>query len=48
MGKADLAKTDKVHFKLSGYNLLGYLFYKAIIQSYQEHIANLPAEKRKE
>ena len=46
--KADLAKADKVHFKLSGYNLLGDLFYKAIIQSYQEHIANLPAEKRKE
>jgi lysophospholipase L1-like esterase len=46
--KADLAKADKVHFKLAGYNLLGDLFYKAIIQSYQEHIANLPAEKRKE
>lgn len=46
--KADLAKADKVHFKLSGYNLLGDLFYKAIINSYQEHIANLPAEKRKE
>lgn len=44
--KADLAKADKVHFKLSGYNLLGDLFYKAIINSYQEHIANLPAEKR--
>ena len=46
--KADLAKADKVHFKLSGYNLLGDLFYKAIINSYQEHIANLPAEKRNE
>lgn len=46
--KADLAKADKVHFKLSGYNLLGDLFYKAIINSYQEHIANLPAEKRKD
>ena len=46
--KADLAKADKVHFKLAGYNLLGDLFYKAIIQSYQEHIANLPAEKRKD
>lgn len=46
--KADLAKADKVHFKLSGYNLLGDLFYKAIINSYQEHIANLPAEKRPE
>ena len=46
--KADLAKADKVHFKLSGYNLLGDLFYKAIINCYQEHIANLPAEKRKE
>ena len=46
--KADLAKADKVHFKLSGYNLLGDLFYKAIINSYQEHIANLPAETRRE
>ena len=46
--KADLAKADKVHFKLSGYNLLGDLFYKAIIGSYQEHIANLPAEPRRE
>lgn len=46
--KADLAKADKVHFKLAGYNLLGDLFYKAIINSYQEHIANLPAEKRKD
>lgn len=46
--KADLAKADKVHFKLSGYNLLGDLFYKAIINSYQEHIANLPAEPRRE
>jgi lysophospholipase L1-like esterase len=44
--KADLAKADKVHFKLAGYNLLGDLFYKAIIQSYQEHIANLPAQTR--
>lgn len=42
--KADLAKKDKVHFKLSGYNLLGDLFYKAFIRSYQEHIANLPAQ----
>ena len=41
--KANLAKKDKVHFKLSGYNLLGDLFYKAIIQAYQDHIANLPA-----
>ena len=46
--KADLAKADKVHFKLSGYNILGDLFYKAIIRSYQEHIANLPAETRRE
>lgn len=46
--KADLAKADKVHFKLAGYNLLGDLFYKAIINSYQEHIANLPAETRQE
>ena len=44
--KADLAKADKVHFKLAGYNLLGDLFYKAIIQSYQDHIANLPAQTR--
>ena len=41
--KASLAKKDKVHFKLAGYNLLGDLFYKAIIQAYQDHIANLPA-----
>ena len=41
--KANLAKKDKVHFKLAGYNLLGDLFYKAIIQAYQDHIANLPA-----
>jgi len=46
--KADLAKKDKVHFKLSGYNLLGDLFYKALIQAYQEHIANLPAQQRNE
>ena len=46
--KADLAKADKVHFKLAGYNLLGDLFYKAIINSYQEHIANLPAQTRSE
>lgn len=43
--KADLAKSDKVHFKLSGYNLLGDLFYKALINAYQEHIANLPAQE---
>ena len=46
--KADLAKKDKVHFKLSGYNLLGDLFYKALIQAYQDHIANLPAQTRSE
>lgn len=46
--RADLAKADKVHFKLSGYNLLGDLFYKAIINSYQEHIANLPAQTKSE
>lgn len=44
--KADLAKSDKVHFKLAGYNLLGDLFYKALINAYQEHIANLPAQER--
>lgn len=44
--KADLAKPDKVHFKLSGYNLLGDLFYKALIKSYQAHIANLPAQEK--
>lgn len=43
--KADLAKADKVHFKLAGYNLLGDLFYKALIDAYQEHIANLPAQE---
>ena len=46
--KADLAKADKVHFKMAGYHLLGDLFYKALIQSYQEHIANLPAQTRGE
>lgn len=43
--KADLAKGDKVHFKLAGYNLLGDMFYKALINSYQEHIAALPAQE---
>lgn len=43
--KADLAKPDKVHFKMAGYHLLGDLFYKAIINAYQEHIANLPAQE---
>lgn len=42
--KASLAKSDKVHFNLSGYNLLGDMFYKALIDAYQEHIANLPAQ----
>lgn len=45
---ASLAKKDKVHFNLSGYNLLGDLFYKALIQAYQDHIANLPAQKKQE
>lgn len=45
--KADLAKPDRVHFKLTGYHLLGDLFYKAIIKSYQEHISNLPAQEPK-
>ena len=44
--KADLAKADLVHFKLAGYNLLGDLFFKALIGAYQEHIANLPAQTR--
>lgn len=43
--KANLAKSDKVHFKLAGYNLLGDMFYKALIKAYQEHIANLPAQE---
>jgi len=43
--KADLAKGDKVHFKLAGYNLLGDMFYKAFINAYMEHIANLPAQE---
>jgi len=43
--KAGLAKSDKVHFKLSGYNLLGDMFYKALISSYTDHIANLPAQE---
>ena len=46
--KASLAKKDKVHFNLSGYNLLGDLFYKALIQAYQDHIANLPAQAKQE
>lgn len=41
--KADLAKKDKVHFKVAGYHLLGDLFYKAFIHAYQNHIAVLPA-----
>lgn len=45
--KADLAKNDKVHFKMAGYQLLGDMFYKALIQAYQEHIANLPAVEPK-
>lgn len=43
--KADLAKSDKVHFKLAGYNLLGDMFYKALMIAYQDHIANLPAQE---
>ena len=42
--KADLAKKDKVHFKTAGYQLLGDMFYKALIQAYFDHIASLPAE----
>ena len=42
--KADLAKKDKVHFKTAGYQLLGDMFYKALMQAYFDHIANLPAE----
>ena len=42
--KADLAKKDKVHFKTAGYHLLGDMFYKALMQAYFDHIANLPAE----
>ena len=41
--KASLAKKDKVHFNQAGYHLLGDMFYKALIDAYQEHIANLPA-----
>jgi len=41
--KASLAKKDKIHFNMAGYHLLGDMFYKALIDSYQEHIANLPA-----
>ena len=46
--RASLAKKDKVHFNLTGYNLLGDLFYKALIQAYQDHIANLPAQTKQE
>jgi lysophospholipase L1-like esterase len=42
--KADLAKKDKVHFKTAGYQLLGDMFYKALMQAYFDHIADLPAE----
>ena len=43
--KADLAKGDKVHFKLAGYNLLGDMFYKAFINTYMDHIGSLPAQE---
>lgn len=43
--KADLAKGDKVHFKLAGYNLLGDMFYKAFVNTYMDHIAALPAQE---
>ncbi len=43
--KADLAKKDKVHFKTAGYQLLGDMFYKALMQAYFDHIADLPAEE---
>ena len=43
--KADLAKKDKVHFKSSGYKLIGDLFYEALLKSYNNHVAHLPAEK---
>jgi len=43
--KADLAKKDKVHFNYAGYNLLGDLFYQAIIEAYTRHIALLPAKE---
>lgn len=43
--KADLAKSDRVHFKLAGYNLLGDLFYKAFINAYMDHIGSLPAQE---
>lgn len=43
--KADLAKKDKVHFKSSGYKLIGDLFYEAILKAYSNHVANIPAEK---
>jgi hypothetical protein len=33
---------------MAGYHLLGDLFYKALIGAYQEHIANLPAQTRRE
>lgn len=41
--KANLAKKDKVHFTLAGYHLLGDMLYKALIDAYQQHIAELPA-----
>ena len=41
--KASLAKKDKVHFTMAGYHLLGDMFYKALIDAYQQHIAELPA-----
>jgi lysophospholipase L1-like esterase len=42
--KADLAKKDKVHFKSTGYKLIGDLFYEALLKAYSNHVANLPAE----
>ena len=46
--KASLAKKDKIHFNMAGYHLLGDMFYKALIDAYQEHIANLPALEKSE
>lgn len=43
--KVDLAKKDKVHFNYAGYNLLGDLFYRAIIEAYTRHIGLLPAKE---
>ena len=35
--QADLAQTDRVHFTLAGYQLVGNLFYNALIKAYKAY-----------